>query len=206
METTPEKLKEDIVQIIKAGLVTMISGAPGIGKSDVVMAIGKRFRLKIIDVRLAQCDPTEINGFPVLVDDRMDYAPPKQFPLEIDSVPSGYEGFLLFLDEFSSAPMAVQSAAYKLVLDRRIGDYQLHSKTAIICAGNDITHGAVANRLSTAMQSRLIHMNLVVNSEDWLAWAATNKIDYRITSFIEFRPEVLHKFDPDHNDQTFACP
>lgn len=207
MEITPAKAREAIVDIIKAGLVTMITGSPGVGKSDLVQGIGKEFKLKVIDVRLAQIDPTELSGFPMLTDDRMDYAPPEQFPLQgIDKVPKGYDGFLLFLDEFSSAPMAVQAAAYKLVLDRKVGKYDLHKKVAIICAGNRISDGAVSNRLSTAMQSRMVHLDMVVSSEDWLAWAATHNIDYRITSFIEFRPDVLHKFDPDHNDQTFSCP
>jgi len=56
------------------------------------------------------------------------------------------------------------------------------------------------------MQSRLVHIELETNHETWLKWASKNNIDYRITSYINFKPGQLFKFDPDHNDHTFASP
>ena len=137
----------------------------------------------------------------------MDYAPPTTFPLEnLDEIPVGYEGWLLFLDEINAAPPAIQAAAYKLVLDRQIGSHNLHKRVAIVCAGNKATDKAIVNRLSTAMQSRMIHLNLMVDTESWLEWANTHNVDHRVISFIKFRPELLHKFNPSHADNTFASP
>lgn len=62
-------------------------------------------------MRLAQCDPTDLLGFPTIVHDRAGYRPMETFPIEGDEVPAGYAGWLLFLDEFNSAPIAVQAAA-----------------------------------------------------------------------------------------------
>lgn len=56
------------------------------------------------------------------------------------------------------------------------------------------------------MQSRLIHLNLRVDKDDWLAWADKNFIDYRIKGFINFRPALLHNFNPRNKDQTFSSP
>ena len=165
--------------------------------------------LKLIDLRLAQSDPTDLNGFPTLQNDgtRMDYAPPTTFPLEnLDEIPVGYEGWLLFLDEINAAPPAIQAAAYKLVLDRQIGSHNLHKRVAIVCAGNKATDKAIVNRLSTAMQSRMIHLNLMVDEASWLDWANSHDIAHRVISFIKFRPELLHKFNPSHADNTFASP
>jgi hypothetical protein len=187
----------------------MLVGSPGIGKSDIVKLTAKKHNLKLIDLRLAQSDPTDLNGFPTLQNDgtRMDYAPPTTFPLEnLDEIPVGYEGWLLFLDEINAAPPAIQAAAYKLVLDRQIGSHNLHKRVAIVCAGNKATDKAIVNRLSTAMQSRMIHLNLMVDTESWLEWANTHNVDHRVISFIKFRPELLHKFNPSHADNTFASP
>lgn len=206
MSITAKKLPSALIKILQAGKVPMIKASPGVGKSQIVKQVADQYNLKVIDVRLSQLDPTDINGFPSLVDGRSDYCPPKIFPIEGDQIPDGKEGWLLFLDEINSAPLSVQAAAYKLVLDRMIGDHNIHEAVAIVAAGNLSTDKAIVNRMGTAMQSRIVHLNMAVNHKDWLDWAYGAGIDRRVTSFIEFRPELLHKFDPNHKDDTFPCP
>lgn len=206
MQVSPKAAKELVVDAIKAGLVPMLTSSPGIGKSDTVHSIAKEFNLKVIDVRLAQVDPVELNGFPSLNGDKATYKPMDIFPLETDPIPKGYSGWLLFLDEMTSAPPATQAAAYKIVLDRMVGNTKLHKNVAIVGAGNKITDGAVVSRTSTALQSRMVHLELIANKDEWVNWAIKNDIDYRVVSFINFRPDLLHNFNPSHNDKTFACP
>jgi hypothetical protein len=197
---------ELLVDCLKARLVPMLTGSPGIGKSSIVYDIANEYNLDVIDMRLSQCDPTDLLGFPRVDGDKASYAPMNTFPLESDSLPEGKSGWLLFLDEFNSAPMAVQAAAYKLTLDRMVGLHKLHPNVVVMCAGNLQTDNAIVNRLSTAMQSRLVHLELSTDFEAWLEWAHANHIDTRITSYIEFKPNNLYQFSPEHNDRTFACP
>ena len=209
VEISASEMTNALDSVLLSKLTPMLVGSPGIGKSDIVKLTAKKHNLKLIDLRLAQSDPTDLNGFPTLQNDgtRMDYAPPTTFPLEnLDQIPNGYEGWLLFLDEINAAPPAIQAAAYKLVLDRQIGSHNLHKRVAIVCAGNKATDKAIVNRLSTAMQSRMIHLNLMVDTESWLEWANTHNVDHRVISFIKFRPELLHKFNLSHADNTFASP
>lgn len=206
---TPSQAKKALTKILAAKKFAMLSGSPGIGKSWIAQQIADEFRLKLIDTRLAQSDPTDLNGFPGLSSNqtRMEYKPPEDFPLEgIDSVPTGYKGWLILFDELNSAPISVQAAAYKVILDRKIGKYNIHSKAFMMGAGNLQTDRAIVNKLSTAMQSRMIHLHLEVSNLDWQEWAAEFKVDYRVRSFIRFRPELLHKFDPNHDDVTYPCP
>lgn len=197
-----------ITDCIKAQLVPMITGSPGQGKSAIVHAIAEEYNLAVIDVRLSQCDPTDLLGLPSVNKEtgRASYSPMDIFPLEGDSLPKGKEGWLLFFDEMNSAPMSVQAACYKITLDRQIGQYNLHDKVAIVCAGNLDTDNAIVNRLSTAMQSRLVHLELTTDMQVWLDWASANGIDYRIGAYINFKPDNLLKFSPDHSDKTFPCP
>lgn len=201
------ELKESIIDVIQAGLVPMVTSIPGCGKSDITKSIAKQFELELIDLRLSQCDPTDLLGFPTHNGSRMGYVPPEHFPLEgLDSLPLKKNGWLLFLDEFNSASLSTQAAAYRLVLDRQVGKYNLHKNVAIVCAGNRETDNAIVNRMSTAMQSRLVHLELDIDVTAWLAWAAENQLDYRVISYIESRPDHLSQFDPNHNDKTFANP
>jgi hypothetical protein len=192
---------------IRSHLVPFIKGSPGVGKSAIIKQLATTFQLEIIDLRLSQCDPTDLQGFPVTSNGRSDFAPPAYIPLEgKDELPKDKAGWLLFLDEFNSADRSVQRAAYKLVLDRQIGVHNVHPNVAIVCAGNLDTDNAITEELSSALQSRLVHLTTHVDVEEWLAWARSSGIDNRISSFIAFKPDLLHKFNPDSIDTTFPCP
>jgi len=209
LDITPKNAVTGLKRLFQANKVPMLVGSPGIGKSDIINDLAESVNVEVRDLRLAQADPTDLLGFPITDKNgiRMKYAPPSLFPLKgIDEVPKGKNGWLIFLDEMNSATPNLQSAAYKVVLDRKVGEYDLHPNTWIVCAGNKMTDKAVVNRLSTAMQSRLIHLNLTTDHTDWLDWANSHDIDHRVISFIKFRPERLHTFDPNHSDDTFACP
>lgn len=209
----PALLQELIIECLKEKIVPMVWGSPGIGKSQIVYAIAKLFNALVIDIRLAQCDPIDLNGYPVFVDNKGRYVPMETFPVEGDELPlipggngARYSGWIIFMDELTSAPRAVQSAAYKPILDRMVGTSRLHEKALIVAAGNYITDNAVSEDMSTALQSRMIHFNFETNLKEWLSWAYTANMDHRITAYLKSFPEALYKFSPDHNDHTYECP
>lgn len=196
-----------ITTAIKAKVVPYLKGSPGTGKSQLVHQIAENYNLELIDIRLSQADPTDLAGFPIIVGEKADYAPMKHFPIEGDPLPPGKAGWLIFLDEASSAPPAIQAASYKLVLDRMVGSHHLHKKVAMVLAGNLETDGAIVHPMSTALQSRLLHLELVVDAKEWDEWATTKGgIYHHITSYVKFKPGVLYTFTPDHTDCTYACP
>jgi hypothetical protein len=226
----PSEARSAITLAIRAGLVPMMHGSPAIGKSSIVHKIAEQFNLKMIDLRLSQCDPTDLLGFPSIANNKASYVPMDTFPVagdplpvkvkgvsKGDSLPDGtvakedvkesfYGGWLLFLDELPLAPPAVQAAAYKLILDRMVGAHPLHKKVAIVGAGNLESDNAMVQPMSTALQSRMVHLSLRMDQKEWLDWAMEAGIDYRITSYIAFRPEVLYSFKPEHSDHTYASP
>ena len=206
MQVNASELPGHIKDTLEARLVPMIHGSPAIGKSKIVKQVADEYNLKMIDVRLSQSDPTDLNGFPTTTGDKATYIPMDTFPIEGDPIPAGYDGWLIFLDELNSAPMSVQAAAYKLILDRQVGQHNLHQNVAIVGAGNLQTDKAIVNRMSTAMQSRMAHFELIVEAKAWQKWAAKAGIDHRIISFIGFKPEILYKFDPNHNGFTYPSP
>ena len=132
--------------------------------------------------------------------------PMETFPLAGEEVPDGYSGWLIFLDEFNSATQAVQKAAYRVTLDRQVGQHDLHDRAVCVAAGNLETDNAIVETMPTPLQSRMVHLKLNADSQVWVDWAVTHGIDYRITSFINFKPSLLYNFDPDHSDMTYASP
>lgn len=206
MEIKISQATSIITKLIQSKLVPMLVGSPAVGKSAIAHQIANDYKLKMIDLRLSQCDPTDILGFPYVNEGRSGYVPMETFPLEHDPIPPGYNGWLLFLDEFNSASLAVQAASYRLILDRQVGQHHLHKNVAIVAAGNLETDNAIVQPMSTALQSRLVHLQLVADPNEWVEWASTQGLDHRITSFINFKPSNLYTFTPDHTDKTYASP
>lgn len=215
LAVNPVQAREILALNLRANLVTMVKGSPGTAKSSIIKSLAKEYNMKLIDIRLAQCDPTDLLGFPFIdeASGRAKYVPMSHFPLEGDELPRDengkpMNGWLIFLDEFNSGDKGVQKASYKLVLERMIGEHNLHPRARMIAAGNLDTDGAIVEEMSTALQSRICHLNMLPDNKAWLQWARTEgDIDFRIISFIEFKPDCLYTFDPEKADaqETYAC-
>lgn len=203
-----EEAKNLVVDTLIAGLVPFLHSSPGLGKSSLANQIAKEYKLYPIDCRLTQMDTSDFNGliFKNSTSTKSSYLPIDYFPLENDSIPKGYDGWLIILDELSSAPLSIQAASYKLILDRMVGNTKLHPKVKMIACGNLMTDKAIVNRQSTAMQSRMIHLVIHSDLNVSIKHFQSNNFDHRIISFLHFKPSLLHYFDPNHSDLTFPCP
>lgn len=208
MQISVGRAKSHVMDILRARLVPMIHGSPAVGKSSIIHQVAKEFNLKLIDVRLSTAEPTDLTGFPDINEKtgKATYIPMDTFPLEGDEVPEGYNGWLIFFDEISSASRAIQAAAYKILLDRMVGQRNLHKQVAMACAGNLETDGAIVEPMSTALQSRLVHLEVTPNVQEWREYAASEGWDHRITAYINWKPGSLYNFTADHTDKTYASP
>lgn len=200
--------KDYIIRCMKNNLTCFIQSEPGIGKSSIVKEIANEFNFELIDVRLSTCDVTDLSGLPHFTNDGKAYfAPFNCFPIEDTPLPEGKKAWILFLDEFNGANRAVQLASYKLVLDRQVGQFKLHPKCFIVCAGNRAEDRAITNEIGTAMRSRLVHINMKVDFNIWFKNVAMrHTYDPRIIAFLQAYPTKLMVFEPESENQTFPCP
>lgn len=209
MKVSINKIVPLIHDVLNAGLVPMLTSSPGVGKSDIVNnVIAPTRNLLVIDERLSTSEPTDASGFPRINREtgKSEYVPFETFPLVGDVIPKGYTGWLLFLDELPNANRQTQAAYYKVILDRMVGQRHLHPAVQIICAGNSMSDNACAHGLGTAMQSRLVHLELANSLEAFTEYAIDNGFDGRTIGFVNYRKDVLSSFNPNHQDVTFTCP
>ena len=61
-EVNAVELQEALIRDFKVGLVPMVSSSPGMGKSDIIRTIADLFKLKVIDLRVSQCEPVDMQG------------------------------------------------------------------------------------------------------------------------------------------------
>ncbi|MCA1804663.1 MAG: hypothetical protein LC646_04825, partial [Xanthomonadaceae bacterium] len=173
-----------------------------VGKSQMVAQVAADHGVPVIDIRLSQMEPSDLRGIPFRVGDHVEWAVPAMLP---DATRHGPRG-ILFLDEITSVPPSVSAAAYQLILDRRLGAYEVPLGWAIFAAGNRQGDRGVTYTMPAPLANRFSHFELDVNLDDWVAWAYAHGIDERLIGFLRFRPELLFEFDPAHNPVAFPSP
>jgi|TARA_B100000085_G_scaffold114268_1_gene104174 hypothetical protein len=164
-----------------------IWGAPGIGKSSAVSKVAEERGLQLIDLRISQLAPTDIRGLPYTENGKAHFAPPSFLPSEGEGI--------LFLDELNMASPSVMGIAQQLILDRRVGDYEVPKGWFIIAAGNRTEDRAAISQMPAPVANRFIHFNIDCSLDSWKEYAIARGVDEKILSFLNFRPQLLYHFE-----------
>lgn len=203
---TSTEARRHLIRCFKKQRPVFLWGPPGIGKSELVAGIANDLGGHMIDLRLAQMEPTDIRGIPFYNKDlgKMDWAPPIDLPDE--EMASQYPVIVLFMDEMNSAAPAVQAAAYQLILNRRIGKYRLPDNVVMVAAGNRESDKGVTYRMPSPLSNRFVHLEMRVDFDSWQTWAVNNRIHKDVVGYISFAKQDLFDFDPRSNSRAFATP
>ena len=198
----PSELADTLALLVEARQPAVVWGPPGSAKSDIAQQVAADAGREYVDVRALLLDPVDLRGIPWRDGaDRTRWAPPSFLP------PSDDPGrWLINLEELPSALPMVQAALYQLVLDRKCGEYELPEGASLIACGNRESDRGVTHRMPTPLASRFVHLEIRVDAADWCSWAAVNGIAAEVIFFIQLRPELLHRFDPQSREAAFACP
>jgi hypothetical protein len=203
---TALQAKKSLLKAFRVKRPLFLWGPPGIGKSELVEGIANDLGGLMIDLRLGQMEPTDIRGIPFYNKDigKMDWAPPVELPDE--EMAKDYPVVVLFLDELNSAAPSVQSAAYQLILNRRIGKYRLPDNVVMVAAGNRESDKGVTYRMPTPLANRFIHQEMKVDFASWQEWAVNNRIHKDVVGYLSFAKQDLYDFDAKSASRAFATP
>jgi hypothetical protein len=203
---TSVQARKSLLQAFKIQRPVFLWGPPGIGKSELVADLTEELGGHMIDLRLGQMEPTDIRGIPFYNRDlgKMDWAPPVDLPDE--ELASQYPIVVLFLDEMNSAAPSVQSAAYQLILNRRVGKYRLPDNVVMVAAGNRESDKGVTYRMPTPLANRFVHQEMRVDFDSYQAWAVNNHIHKDVIGYLSFAKQDLYDFDAKSASRAFATP
>src|SRR5258707_2253469 len=153
---SPPELLE-LLTTLPPDRTAFVWGPPGIGKSALVRSAGDQLGLPCVVLLGTQIAPEDLIGVP-----RIREVSPGRFATEF--CPPGAilrtTPFLLFVDELNSAIPDVQKAFYSLILDRRLGDYELPPGSRVVAAGNRVEDRALVRPMATALAKRMVHVAL----------------------------------------------
>jgi hypothetical protein len=203
---TSVQARKAVLKAFQAKRPIFLWGPPGIGKSEVVQEISDELGGFVIDLRMAQMEPTDIRGIPYFNKDinKMDWAAPVDLPDE--EFAKQYPVVVLFLDEMNSAPPAVQAAGYQLILNRRVGKYKLPNNVVIVAAGNRDSDKGVTYRMPMPLANRFLHLEMRADFTAWQNWAVDKGIHKDVVGYLSFAKQDLYEFDSKSSSRAFATP
>jgi len=205
-QLSPNKCKASILHALKIKRPIFVWGGPGIGKSEVIHQIAKNIDAKVIDIRLSLWEPTDIKGIPYFnsKENNMVWAQPSELPTKAEA--KKHKNIVLFLDEMNSAAPSVQAAAYQLILNRKVGQYELPDNVLICAAGNREADKGVVYRMPAPLANRFIHLEMKPEFDDWFEWAVEHNIHKDVVGYLTFSKKDLYDFDPKSPSRSFATP
>lgn len=173
----------------------LITGPPGIGKTDIVKQIAAKLNHELVLMLPSLSEPTDYKGFPVYNEtDGAKFVPFDNLKALIDvSTPT-----IAFMDDLGQANTSTQAACMNLFRERRVGEYKISDNVTFIIATNGAHHYAGSLGILEPIKSRMLTIiELTVDVENWVLWALQNGIRPEVIAFMRLRGNVLlSNFEP----------
>lgn len=194
MQVTPSQLVTLLSAAIPQRLSVLITGAPGVGKSDIVDQAAKLTGSEIILSHPAVADPTDAKGlpWPKAGQDEATFLPFGELARALKAtVPTVW-----FLDDLGQATPAVQASFMQLILARRVNGHVLPDCVTFVAATNRRADRAGVSGILEPVKSRFSTIvELTPDVDSWSNWAISANIPSVLIAFLRFRPDLLSKFE-----------
>lgn len=191
------ELRKLLAKSIEHGLPILITGAPGVGKSDIVSQAAQEAGANVILSHPVVSDPTDAKGLPWVSKDQ-ESATFLPFG-DLSEAINATKKTVWFLDDLGQASPAVQASFMQLLLARRVNGHILPECVTFCAATNRRTDRAGVTGILEPVKSRFVTIvELEPHLDDWCDWAVDSKssIPPEIVSFLRFRPDLLSDFKP----------
>ncbi len=190
-ELSAKELMKELTWAIEAEYQRpiMIWGAPGLGKTRITEQVATTHKLEHQVFRICDKSPVEINGVPVPRKTSTHWLPPEGLPKEGKGI--------LLIDEIVRAPFTMQGIAQQLIHERRTMSYTLPNGWFVFATGNRKSDKTGSFDMPADVANRFDHYTLVPDLESTLEHFIQQGVHEDIIGFLRFRPECLHRFEPD---------
>ncbi len=202
----PLQLAEQLKSCIQAKLSVLITGAPGIGKTEIILQVGEELNADVELWFASMSDPTEPKGLPArnAAGDGATFLPYGMLQKLINAK----KLTICVLDDFGQAQNAVQAAFMQPLGAHTDGNgNKLSPHVVFIAATNRKEDKAGVQGLLEPVKSRFATiLNLEVDDVAWVQWALANDVPLDVIAYIRYRPAMLQNFIPSNDLINCPCP
>lgn len=145
----------------------LITGRPGIGKSEIVAEVCRELDQDLIISHPVVSDPTDYKGLPFAENREADFLP---FG-DLRALINAKRPTVFFLDDLGQASSAVQAAAMQLILARQVNGHKVSEHVCFVAATNRREDKAGVSGILEPVKSRFSIYELDASVDDWVDWA-----------------------------------
>jgi hypothetical protein len=210
----------DLSAELPAHVPLFLLGRPGIGKSALAQAVAsvalriakeaKGYFAGMDRWELTSHEPTDVGGIPFMRDGYTYFCPPHRLAkFAAGAGPDGEDPYaVLIFEDITQAQRGTQNAVLQLVQEGSIGELQLSPNVRIILTGNRVSDKAGARELPSPLKNRVMLLSLEPDLEEWMYWAAAQKLPAVVGSFLQYKPSLfsLLPSQADKENGQFATP
>jgi hypothetical protein len=142
----------------------LIWGGPGTGKTSFINQVARRLDVPIETIIASIREPSDFAGLPVVKKEGVVFEPPA-WACRLSEV--GERGGILFIDEISTTPPAVQAALLRVIHEGVVGDITLPPTVSKVAAANPPEQAAGGWTLAPPLANRFVHFEWGLDHERW---------------------------------------
>jgi len=175
--------KKLAVLLIRRNKPFIFLGPPGIGKSEIIRQAAQECQRELSVYETPGLYPTDIRGLLYLTsDNETRFSKPAILCEDPNQV--------IFFDEISSSPAAVQVALQRIFLERKLGDYEFRALP--VAAGNRPEDHSGATTLVKSLMDRVFIREIVPDVDVWLEDYARHYVHPYIVSYISAHRDAFY--------------
>jgi len=168
-----------------------ITGAPGGGKTSIAKQVAESLGVQYIHKHMPSMLVEDFGIlFPKDDSDMLTYKLPEWFPTDPEA-----QAILCFDDRNQAGP-DLQKVMANIQEERELHGHKLPDGVMIVSTGNRVEDRAGANRVLSHLADRETEIELDTMLDDWCKWAIGEGVAPQVISFLRFRADLLHDFDP----------
>ena len=192
---------ENTIRVGGKKRTVLIQGHMGTGKSSMLKALGASLpdhtmcyfdctTKDLGDITIPQLQTIDDQGY-------VRYVTNEELGLHLT------KPIVLMVDEYGKANAAVKNAMLRLLLERKMGSYELHEDSLVFATTNLGAEG-VGDLLPPHARNRItIVTSRKPSNMEWVEWGVNNGIDHTLLGWCKDNPQLFYSFEdvknPDDN-------
>ena len=190
----PKSLKSLLTALVIAREPILITGRPGVGKSEIVEQACAQVGADLIISHPVVSDPTDFKGLPFMNPN----GEANFIPLgDLRKILHVTRPTVFFLDDLGQASTSVQAAAMQLILARQINGHKVSDLVTFVAATNRREDKAGVSGVLEPLKSRFTIVELEPTLEDWVDWALHQDwLPMELVAAVRFRPKWVTEWNP----------
>jgi MoxR-like ATPase len=214
------KLPRALLTAHLADLSVFVKGAPGTSKTAQIRQYAKALGMELLAIHVPLSDLLDIKGVIHTDNETARFLPFSAWPKESD------RPVIVLLDELPQQVPAIVNAYSQLLIDKQMGDIKLPRGSMVIATGNRKEDRAATHNIPSHVVNRVVHIDLEHSAEDFINWGmngqpspfnvsesirkeleaekAQQPIRSEVLAFVQFRPSLVHTFDPKDTQSPFS--